>query len=62
MTYGSDRTLHITGELALFKFLKTWQSSQDISLEALNLYFLIRAVFAFDLSYYYKAFVGLKVG
>ena len=23
MTYGSDRTLHITGELALFKFLKT---------------------------------------
>ena len=37
-----------------WKILKTWQSSQDNSLEALNLYFLTKAVFAFDLSYYYK--------
>ena len=36
------------------RILKTWQSSQDNSIEALILYFLTRAVSAFDLSYYYK--------
>ena len=37
------------------RILKTWQSSQDNSLEALILYFLTRAVSAFDLPYYYKS-------
>ena len=41
-------------EILFERILKTWQSSQDNSLEALILYFLTRAVSAFDLLYYYK--------
>ena len=41
-------------EILFERILKTWQSSQDNSLEALILYFLTRAVSAFDPSYYYK--------
>ena len=36
-------------EILFERILKTWQSSQDNSLEALILYFLTMAVSAFDL-------------
>jgi len=36
------------------RFFENMAKLQDNSLEALILYFLTRAVFAFDLPYYYK--------